>query len=172
MREQILFRELRRALAKTARAWFRLVHFSIQSDHIHLIVEAEDKASLSRGLTGLSVRLARAYNRMLGRRGKLWAERYHARSLKTPRETRIALVYVLCNWRKHHRSTRIDSASFDPCSSARWFVGWAHPPPCERFRSPLDAPVQPPQTWLARAGWRLHGLIGPEEVPAERRARR
>jgi hypothetical protein len=69
-----------------------VVHFSFQENHAHLIVEADDKSSLSRGLNGLSVRLARAYNRVLGRRGRLWAERFHARALRTPREMRRALV--------------------------------------------------------------------------------
>src|SRR5258705_11506525 len=104
MRSQAVFSALRRALPETARSWFRVVQFSIQGDHAHLIVEADDKTSLARGMTGLSVRLARAYNRVVERRGRLWSERYHSRALKTPREVRLALVYVFGNWRKHRHA--------------------------------------------------------------------
>ena len=89
------------ARAQTARAWFRIVHFSVQADHVHLLVEADDQASLSRGLMGVAIRLARAVNRVVGRRGSVWADRYHARSLRTPREVRHGIVYVLMNWKKH-----------------------------------------------------------------------
>src|SRR5215510_3746322 len=86
LRKEHLFAELRRSLARTAREWFRIVHFSVQADHVHLLVEANDKASLSRGLSGAIIRLARAVNRVLGRRGSVWSDRYHSRALRTPRE--------------------------------------------------------------------------------------
>src|SRR5260221_4318863 len=104
MREESLFLAVRGALARASRSWFRVVQFSVQADHVHMIVEARDKPSLSRGMTGLTVRLARAFNAALGRRGAIWAERYHSRALETPREVRNGLVYVLMNRRKHNSS--------------------------------------------------------------------
>ena len=83
----------------------RMVHFSVQGNHIHLIVEADDKKCLSRGLQGLNVRIARAVNRALGRKGNVFADRYHARILKTPTEVRNAVRYVLNNLRKHRPET-------------------------------------------------------------------
>jgi hypothetical protein len=180
MREPILFLALRRALSQTARSWFRVVHFSVQADHVHMIVEAADKTSLSRGMAGLSVRLARAFNAVLGRRGALWGRRYHARPLKTPREVRNGLVYVLMNRRKHiarsAMSGKVSDAKvsdakvssvthIDPCSSAWWFEGWDRPPSSEPPWSMDGAPVAPPETWLARIGWKRHGLIGAHESP-------
>ncbi len=79
----------------------RVIDFSIQRDHIHLIVEAESRISLSRGLQGLSVRLARAVNRALSRKGKVFADRYHDRILRTPAEVRSAVNYVRKNFEKH-----------------------------------------------------------------------
>jgi hypothetical protein len=144
---------------------FRVVHFSVQVDHVHLMVEADDKARLSRGMAGLAIRLARAVNRVLRRTGRVWGDRYHARALGSPREVRHALVYVIMNWRKHVPRAR----GFDPCSSAFWFHGWkmgfpSIPPEDEDERT-LGPPVRPPSTWLASAGWRRHGLVGPEEQP-------
>ena len=86
LRRQVVFLEIRRALGRTARSWFRLVHFSVQTDHLHLLVEAADKSSLSRGLMGLSIRVARAVNRTLKRTGRVWDDRFHARALTSPLE--------------------------------------------------------------------------------------
>jgi REP-associated tyrosine transposase len=162
LRRPAVFESLRRALGRTARAWFRVIHFSLQDDHAHLIVEAADKASLSRGMMGLTVRLARAFNRVLGLRGSVWSDRFHGRALRTPREMRNCLVYVLFNHRKHsvHREA---AQALDACSSAPWFNGWKQPavgPPAVR-----DGPVIAPRTWLARVGWMRHGLLDRSEAP-------
>src|SRR5262249_50932846 len=138
---------------------FRVLQFSVQHDHVHLLVEADDAPRFVRGVQGLMIRVARALNRALGRRGRLWADRYHARPLRTPREVRHALVYVLQNWAKHLRGVR----GLDPRSSARWFEGWRIPPP----RPPGFAPIRAPRTWLARVGWRQHGALRIDEVPRD-----
>src|SRR5437870_617332 len=77
LRRQTVFLALRRAFGKTARSWFRIVHYSVQQDHVHLLVEGDDKDSLSRGLRGVTIRLARAVNRAVRRRGAVWGDRYH-----------------------------------------------------------------------------------------------
>jgi REP element-mobilizing transposase RayT len=101
---------------------FRVNHFSVQDDHVHLIVEAEDRVRLWRGVQWLSSRVARAVNVLHGRRGRVWRDRYHRRDLKTPREVRNALVYVLMNIRKHARAWARPGPDgippLDPCSSA------------------------------------------------------
>jgi putative transposase len=163
LRKQVLFVALRRALGATSRSWFRVVHFSVQTDHVHCLVEADDAGSLSRGLRGVTIRLARAFNRAAGRRGRVWGDRYHARALRTPREVRHGLVYVLMNWKKHIPGV----LGLDPCSSARSFDGWAvatfsRP----RSRSPDLPRSEPPSTWLLRTGWKRRGLIDPPERPA------
>ena len=157
LRKQVLFLEVKRALSRTARTWFRVVHFSVQADHVHLLVEADDKSCLARGLMGAEIRIARAVNRALSRRGPLWGDRYHARPLRTPREVRHALVYVLMNWKKHLPS----ATGFDPCSTARWFKDWKVP----LDEPPEIGPVEAPETWLLRVGWKRHGLIAERESP-------
>jgi hypothetical protein len=100
----------------------------VQRDHLHLIVEAEDTRSLSRAMQGLSVRIAKALNRALGRKGKVFADRFHDRVLTSPKQVRHALAYVLCNARKHGVAPPIRGGAgpswVDPCSSAglRWLV--------------------------------------------------
>jgi len=86
---------------ENSRIGFRLVHYSVQAHHVHLIVEAQDREALARGLRGLSIRLARQLNKVLGRRGRLFVDRYYARALSTPREVRNGLRYVLLNTTRH-----------------------------------------------------------------------
>jgi putative transposase len=162
LRQQVVFIAIRRAFARTARSWFRLVHFSVQVDHVHLLVEADNKVSLARGLGGLAIRVARAVNRQLRRRGSVWSDRYHARSLATPREVRSGIVYVVMNFQKHVPEAR----GFDVCSSAWWLDGWKMPPssgPPGEERIP--PPVQAPETWLAAKGWKRLGLLESNERP-------
>lgn len=157
LRAQRVFPLVRAAPALGSHRGFRIIHYSVQDDHLHLIVEADDAGSFTRGVRGLTIRVARTINRALRRRGAVWADRYHARALTTPRVVRHALVYVLMNRHKH----RPGEAPLDPCSSARSFNGWRDPIPDPRY----PAPVARARTWLAAVGWRRHGLLGLEERP-------
>jgi REP element-mobilizing transposase RayT len=81
---------------------FKLVHYSVQGNHLHLLVEAHDERALSRGMNGMGVRVARRLNRVMGRHGKVLADRYHAHILRTPTEVKRARDYLLQNARKHY----------------------------------------------------------------------
>jgi len=162
LRSDVLFATVRRGLSQASHGGLRLVEFSVQRDHVHLLVEAVGVRALSRGLQGLAIRIAKGVNRVLGRRGHVWSGRYHARALRTPREVRNALVYVLQNWRKHVPGAR----GLDWRSSAVWFQGWRGPVQ----RTAARPPVVPPRTWLAAVGWRRLGLIHPDERPAPPRS--
>src|SRR5207244_3534237 len=128
-----VFDHLRSAVRKASHGAFRVLHFSVQADHVHLVVESDASLGLSRGVQGLAIRMARAINRALGRCGRVWGDRYHARALRTPREVRNALVYVLNNWRKHLPQVR----GLDPRSSAAWFSGWAIRVPLPQAPAPV-----------------------------------
>jgi putative transposase len=158
LRRGRLFAVLREAFrAGCDREGFRLCHFNVLSNHIHLLCEAKQVDVLSRGVQGLEVRIARSVNRTLGRSGRVFADRYHMRVLRTPSETRACLVYVLQNQRKHV-GARVAPDWFDPFSSAPWFDGWSEPLPTHEpwMRQALaQAPcVAPAHTWLLTVGWR------------------
>jgi putative transposase len=122
----------------------RIVHYSIQGNHLHLLVEAEDRRSLARGMQGLAIRVAKVLNRLFARAGQVWADRYHAHVLKTRREAANAIRYVLGNFARHARQWgQVASRFADACSSVR-YLGWTAP----------EAPVAPPRTWVLREGWR------------------
>src|SRR5947209_4455247 len=81
---------------------FRLVHYSVQGNHVHLLVEAEDEKSLSRGMKGMGVRVAKGINRVMRRSGQVLDDRYHGQILRTPTEVKRARDYLLQNARRHH----------------------------------------------------------------------
>ena len=115
----------------------RIIHFSIQGNHLHLIVEADSSAALSRGMHGLTIRVAKALNRLMARKGHVFADHYHSRLLKTPTELVNAIAYVLGNHTHHY-----GHAGVDPFSSAA-LTG-------DRRERVLSHP----HTWLLRSGWR------------------
>ncbi len=145
---------------------FRVVHYSVQGNHLHFILEADGNRELSEGIQGLSVRLAKGLNRLMRRRGKVFADRFHAHVLRSPSETRNALAYALLNHRSHMAriGERVDHGPMDPFSSAAAFDGWRDSPP----EGAADAPVKAPESWLLRKGWRRGGLLSPFETPAAR----
>jgi REP element-mobilizing transposase RayT len=131
-----------------ARGDFRLVHYSIQRDHVHMIVEAENTRALGRGMRAFLIRIARAANTVWGRRGHVLGDRYHHRQLRSPREIWNAIAYVLNNARKHLAGVAVPGR-IDPASSGRWFWGGASD----------SAAVARPRFWLLRTGWLRHGPI-------------
>jgi hypothetical protein len=167
--------EIERSFADgRARPGFRLVHYSLQGNHAHLLVEARNKDTLGRGMMALASRVARAVNRVADRSGPVLAGRYHLRLLPTPREVRNALRYVLLNGRRHAALASGAIAPrvvLDRASSARWFDGWKRWVPSAPANAPAAPSPRPPvaraRTWLLAVGWRRHGLIDPADVPGK-----
>lgn len=154
LRQRRSYSAVRHALARgAARFGMRLVHYSVQTNHLHLVCEAADERALGRGIKGMCVRLARALNRLWRRSGRVFADRYHCRALKTPREVRNVLAYVLRN-AAHHG---IHLAGPDPFSSGKWFDGWREG--VQQLRGFWSSPLPRARTWLLAQGWRRHGLI-------------
>jgi putative transposase len=174
LRAQTPFRAIRGTLVRLARrSSIHVVQFSIQRDHVHLIVEAPEGTSLARGIQGLASGIARAVNRTVRRRGRLWRDRYHRRDLTSPRQTRNAIVYVLMNFRKHAPEDAITTLhELDSRSSAAWFDGWdpRAGPLVERVRRASGDVLAPPtraaETWLGAHGWRRLGALRADERPA------
>jgi hypothetical protein len=167
---------VRNAIAAANRAKpgrFSAVHFSVQGDHLHLIVEASDHAGLVEGMRGLCIRLARRVNQLLSRRGRFLADRWHGRALQSPRAVRHALAYVLGNFRKHacDRGAPLDVYSSAPYFSHFIEFPYGAPfltePLLARALSPPEEPVVfPATTWLLSSGWKRHGKLSVWERPA------
>lgn len=157
----------------------RIVHLSIQRTHVHLLVEAQNRTALARGMQALQISAAKHINAVLSqregarRRGSVFPDRYHVEILRTPRQARHALAYVLNNWRKHGEHRRAAALEHgwrvDPFSSAPLFAGFKDLDP-ETIRWPdtyLPFSLWEPRTWLLTEGWKRHGLIRHDETPSE-----
>ena len=175
LRSRSFLKEFRRSLREACeRGDFRVVHYSVQRNHVHLLVESAGKKALGNGMKAVASRLAHVANRVFGHSGAVLYGRYHLRVLRTPREVRNALAYVLLNARnalayvplndrkrERHRATA--PVRLDEASSARWFDGWKYRLRAPRVREPPE--VAGAHTWLLTWGWRRHGRIDPAEVP-------
>ena len=158
----------RAAAACIGRTDFRIIHTSIQSNHIHLIVEADDKHALANGVRAFMISATRHLNALRGRRGTVFPTRYHAVPLTTPLQVRNCLAYVLNNWRRHREDLASlgGNANVDRYSTGILFDGWRDVP--SRFAIPDG--YQPllvcgARSWLLTTGWRKHPLIGVRETP-------
>ena len=159
LRSARVFGALRHAIGLASVDRFRVIHFSIQQDHGHFIVEGDEPRRARGGMHGLAIRLALAVNRVLGRKGRVVGDRYHVRPLTTPRQMRTSMVYVLLNFRKHLRAP----AGVDPRSSGPHFSGWHRAPTVAIGPAAVVAPA----TWMATIGWTLAGgRLRVEEHPA------
>jgi REP element-mobilizing transposase RayT len=174
LRGHVGYRAVRRALTVCiGRMDFRIVHASIQDNHIHLIAEADDKRALANGLRAFMISCTRSINRAVGRRGSVFSSRYHMTQLRTPRQVRNAIAYVLNNWRHHGEDTRGAAqrrAAVDPYSTGVLFDGWRDAPSPFILPGTYEPlPAAGPRSWLLRIGWRKHALVGSREVPGGKR---
>jgi REP element-mobilizing transposase RayT len=163
---------------------FRIAHFAVLGDHMHLIVEADSKRDLSRGMQKLMLSVSRRLNAFSVRRhggdlrhggpladrpgwlGRIFRDRYHSRLLRTPTEVRNAIAYVIFNAERHYRSApRRGDAMPDPYSSASYFDGFVALANFAGLRVPkrvaigppedsVDPPVTGARGWLLSHGWR------------------
>jgi REP element-mobilizing transposase RayT len=189
MRRRDAYRAIRKAmLVVLARTDFRIVHLSIQANHVHLLVEADSRRALARGMQAFQISAARRLNQVdvdgggRARRGSVFPDRYHDEVVTTPTHARHALSYVLNNWRKH-KEDRVPATKawvVDPYSTAPSFIGWIERieridrGDAERWiaraLSPLPDDFEPlpsctPQSWLLREGWKLGGDVSVFEAP-------
>jgi REP element-mobilizing transposase RayT len=178
LRRRDAYHALRRAMLVVAdRNDFRIVHISLERDHVHLIVEASDKDALARGMHVFEIVAAKFLNKVITRetgrlrRGRVFGDRYHAVVIKSPKQMRNTLSYVLNNWRRHRQDEGVDSMFWDVdyFSSGPVFTGWDEgPQPLPSGYQPL--PVRGARTWLLSTGWRKAGSISLRARPGPIRA--
>jgi hypothetical protein len=181
LRKRKAYHAIREAsLTAARRENFRIVHLSIQRTHVHAIVEAKNKATLAVGMQGFQISAAKHLNAAISkgkpgprRRGVVFPDRYHAVIIKSPRQARHALKYVISNWRRHEEDhpAPMNEWKIDWFSSGAMFPGWSeYGDAAFLWRGPPTyAPlwVWRPQTWLLAEGWKIHGAtISCWDVPS------
>lgn len=153
LRSQRCFRTIHRALETVAeRNDIRVVHYSVQGNHLHFLVEANDRAAMSNGVRALLISIARRLNRLMRAQGSRYRDRFHERALTSPTSVRNALKYVLTNAAKHH-----GAAPVDPYSSGPWFPHWERSIELPRWTPCTGPPTSTPESWLLKSGWKRAG---------------
>jgi len=170
LRSKVPYRLIKHAMAQAKeREGFRLVHFTVQKDHLHFIVEAVDERVLSNAIRGLEIRIAHKISRLQRRKGRLFVDRYHRRDLTTPNDVRNTLNYVLLNSRHHayERDVALPKNWIDPYSSCDRFGGWTRPVTrLDPIDDVIGSPVTAARTWLLNEGWKnKHGLLHLDHTP-------
>jgi REP element-mobilizing transposase RayT len=180
LRRRRVYQAIREATLTTAlRENFRIVQLSIQRNHVHLLVEAQDKKALASGMQGFQISAAKHLNAAISkgkpgprRRGPVFPDRYHAEIITSPTQARHALSYVMNNFRKHEEDRRAPMSEWtiDWFSSAVSFPGWEeYGDEAFLWRGPPTYDpliVYQPRTWLLREGWKKVGAISCREVPS------
>lgn len=172
------YQAVRAALVTTyARDRIRVCHISIQGNHLHLIVETNSRMELARGMQGFEIAAAKNINAAITKRtgkrrkGTVFPDRYHAVIIRSPRQARSNVVYVVNNWRRHGESQTITAYKnkwrVDPFSSAPSFDGFRDldVTTLEWPETYQPLPVWKPRTWLLSTGWKKYGLLKTTEVP-------
>jgi REP element-mobilizing transposase RayT len=177
LRKPKMYRAIRAASKVAARREdFRIVHLSIQGNHLHLVVEADTKRALARGMQSFQISAARNINIELAvdglrRRGGVFADRYHLVVVRAPTQMRNVLSYCLNNWRKHGDDREFPTWRADPYATGFAFDGWRE---LEQGTALWPAGsfdllvVRAPRSWLLRTGWKLAGPISVDERPGGR----
>jgi REP element-mobilizing transposase RayT len=178
---------------------FRIVQMSIEGTHLHLLVEVAHRRALTNGIRAFQGSAAKHLNAAFSKAGSWWerkqaarlghalpkrrkgsvfTDRYHETVIKTPRQARHALAYVLNNWRRHREDQRSVARGWliDPFATGWAFDGWkerADTPFVWKVRATYQpVPVWLPKTWLLRTGWKMYGLISVRVVPGPQAGRR
>lgn len=148
----------KKAAAGCRKFGLRILHYSIQKDHLHLIAEADDNTALGLGMRSFGTRFGKALREIIGGSGRVFVGRYHLNVLDNPTKMKNALSYVLQNQAKHTRLVR----HVDQYSSAPYFGKWKElfgpqmgPVLVDTSKTPPSLPdyLSTPRSWIAREGW-------------------
>jgi hypothetical protein len=113
---------LRRALGLSfARSNFRIVHLAVLPRRVDLIIEADDKAALARGMQGFQVSAARWLNREARRSGTVFLDRYRMRILRTRVDVRDAIGRLPLLRQTTWPETWLLRVEAQPRITRRWF---------------------------------------------------
>ncbi len=148
LKNKFALRCLRRAIHCARRQGLGILHFSLQANHVHLIAEASDNPTLTRGMRALTI----SFSKALGQ-GRVQLERYHLHVLRTLREVRHALLYVLCNEQRHAGTRRLRADEYTSLSHFPRLALFARKMRLTIIRgAPSPIEVDEGRSWLARRG--------------------
>lgn len=82
----------------------KIIHYTLEYNHIHLLVEAASNRVLHSGMQAFGISLAKGINRFKRLKGTVYKHRYHYRQISSPRDLKNVLHYIFHNGIKHKRT--------------------------------------------------------------------
>jgi REP element-mobilizing transposase RayT len=98
---------LKRAIYNARKKGLRVIHFSLEFDHVHLLIEAPDNFILGKGMQSLGVTLVRGINKLGQTSGEVYKHRYHFRKINSTRELKVVMNYIFHNGVKHRTAKKL-----------------------------------------------------------------
>jgi REP element-mobilizing transposase RayT len=150
LRSKVFYKEIRQGMKRARILGIRIIHFSVQRDHVHMLIEAENKKQLGESMRALSISLSKRFSFTLKKKVKALKNRYHLHILKSLQEIKNATNYILHNGQKHgitdvhdFYSTAINFSDFR--ASDAFF----------QFMDDLQSILAPPFFWSTRRGLKM-----------------
>jgi REP element-mobilizing transposase RayT len=107
LKNKIILSILKRSIMNARKKGLRVIHYSLEYDHIHLLIEADDNFILGKGMQAFGVTFSKALNRMRKMRGAVYKHRYHFRKIIGARQLKNVLNYLFTNGLKHNTAKSI-----------------------------------------------------------------
>ena len=112
MQNKMILKHLKHSIKRGRLKGLRIIHFSLQNDHVHLYAESESNLILTQGMKALGVSFAKRINKHFKTKGQVYKTRFHLRVLRSASEAKNVINYILKNGVKHNRTKSfIDSYS-------------------------------------------------------------
>jgi REP element-mobilizing transposase RayT len=145
LRSKVLYKQIRQSMKRARILGIRIIHFSVQRDHVHLLIEADNKQQLGESMRVLSISLTKRLSHVLKRKVKALKSRYHLHVLKSLQEIKNAKNYILSNGQKHGTSD-----AHDFYSSAISFSDFRPNEIFLQFMDDLKSILAPPEFWSTK----------------------
>jgi REP element-mobilizing transposase RayT len=107
LKNKSILKALQHSIKKARSLGLKVIHYTLEYDHVHLLIEASDKISLGKGMQSLGISFSKGINKIKKQTGKVFKTRYHFRKLNSPREIKNALNYILGNGIKHRETLSV-----------------------------------------------------------------
>lgn len=110
IQNKVVLRILKHAIYRSRLQGLRVIHFSLEHNHVHLYAECESNFVLGKAMKAFGVTFVRRVNKLKKIKGQLYKYRYHLRVLKSARDAKNVINYILKNGIKHGRTLKVINA--------------------------------------------------------------
>lgn len=124
LRNKDVLKQLHDSIKKARKIGLRVIHYTLEFDHVHLLVEVDSNQQLAKGMQSFGISFSKGINKIKAQVGKVFKTRYHFRKLKSPNEIKNVIFYILGNSLKHKKDFSILSPYNTAITASALFPGF------------------------------------------------